>query len=398
MLDMKRRIEWLALAMILLAAAVLRLTGIDWDGYQHYHPDERYISWVATTIEWPDEWRGAFSPSSSSFNPYYWPPDAASDGIVVEQDQPRDFAYGHLPLYLGVAATRLAEKLEWLTAVLPPDWLFTRDVLNGAGQVEFRHLTAVARFLTGLFDVGTVWLTYLLGRRLYGTKAGLLAAAFLALNVMHIQLAHFFAVDPYVTFFVVGAVYFMVVAIDRNDQTQNVKRKTSLGYAATSRLRNRAHLFLATIFIGLAIGSKFAAVLLFLPLALTIWLEWRERWGLWFGTAVIIAFLTFFITNPFAVLDFSCEVITPAVELGPITIPRLDWRSCYLDNIATQSAMARGAIDLPFTRQYEGTLPYLYFVEMQIKWGMGPLLGTAALLIDSADQVSQGRGGKIVLP
>ena len=148
MLGMNRWIERGLVAAILLAAAVFRLTGIDWDGYHHYHPDERYISWVATTVEWPDSLNTALSPSQSSFNPYYWPPNAASKGIEVEQDQPRDFAYGHLPLYLGVAATRLMEWMGGLKAVLPSGWLLTRDVLNGAGRVEFGHLTAVSRFFS----------------------------------------------------------------------------------------------------------------------------------------------------------------------------------------------------------------------------------------------------------
>ncbi|MEJ2749717.1 MAG: hypothetical protein P8183_17690, partial [Anaerolineae bacterium] len=168
------------LALILLVAAGLRLTGIDWDGYHHYHPDERYITWVATTIEWPDDWRTALQPHESSFNPYYWPPDAASEGIVVKQDQPRDFAYGHVPLYLGVAATRLMERLRGLASLFPTNWLFTRDILNGAGLAEFYQLTAVARALTALIDTATVWLIYLLGRRLVGVGTGLLAAAFLA--------------------------------------------------------------------------------------------------------------------------------------------------------------------------------------------------------------------------
>ncbi|MCP4427652.1 MAG: phospholipid carrier-dependent glycosyltransferase, partial [Chloroflexi bacterium] len=274
MLAMKRQIEWAALAVILLVAAVLRLTGVDWDEYHHYHPDERYISWVATTIEWPDSLRTAFDPARSSFNPYYWPPDAISEGIAVERDQSRKFAYGHLPLYLGVAATRLAERLDWLTAVLPANWFFTRDILNGAERVEFRHLTAVVRAVTGLMDVGAVWLTFLLGRQLYDVKTGLLAAAFLAFNVMHIQLARFFAVDPYVTFFTAAAVYMMTRAVGAG-KTSNVKRKANrLPTNLQTRLDHRsslANLFLASAFVGLAVGSKFAAVMLFLPLTTTIW-------------------------------------------------------------------------------------------------------------------------------
>jgi hypothetical protein len=143
------------------------------------------------------------------------------------------------------------------------------------------------------------------------------------------------------------------------------------------RLLITVYWILASIFIGLAIGSKFAAVLLFVPLLLVAW--WLSgRWEWWLGTAVFTIALTFFLTNPFAVLDFSCEVNTPDVPIGPVTVPAVNWGSCYLENIFTQGRMVRGAGDVPFTRQYSDTLPYLYFIEMQLRWGMGWALGLLA--------------------
>lgn len=366
---MSRRVEIVLLLLILFTAVALRLTGLDWDGYHHFHPDERYITWVATTIEWPALWPTALQPTQSSFNPFYWPPDAASAGIEVLQDQHRDFAYGHVPLYLGVLATRLVEGVapalvEWL----PAGWPLTRDVLNGAGAIEFRHLTAVARALTALFDTGTVWLVYLLGKRLFGVHVGLLAAAFLALNVMHIQLAHFFISDPYLTFFVTAALLLLVMGLP------------AAGREEVPGKRQRLFLLAAAACIGLAVGSKFAAVMLLLPLALAVYWTAGERWARWLVTAVAVSFFTFFLTNPFAILDLTCEVITPGQQLGPVAVPALDWRSCYLENIVTQGAMVNGRSDIAFTRQYAGTWPYLYYVEMQIRWGMGLLLGLAAFL------------------
>ncbi|MFQ5397962.1 MAG: ArnT family glycosyltransferase, partial [Anaerolineae bacterium] len=364
--------ERIWIVLILLAAAVFRFTGIDWDEYHHYHPDERFITWVAATVEWPRDLSSAFIPSQSSFNPYYWPPDAASKGIQVPQNEPRKFAYGHFPLYAGVAATRLAERLgPLLTDKLPQEWLLTRDLLNGAGLIEFQHLTAVTRALTALVDVGTVWLLFLLGKQVYGVKTGLLAAAFLALNVMHIQLAHFFTFDPYMTFFVVAAIYFMVLAV-------NAGRETDTAVNGPPRRTVAWYLLLAGSSMGLAVGSKFSAILLILSLTVTVWGGMRRRRLQWLLAAVLAGVLSFLITNPFAALDFSCEVMTPAVNLGPVTLPAFNWKSCFLDNIATQGAMVRGRLDYPFTRQYAGTLPYLYYLEMQMRWGMGPLLGLVA--------------------
>lgn len=365
------RLQRIALAVILLSAVTLRLTGLDWDGFQHHHPDERYITWVATTIEFPSigqvgeaaQWR----PETSTFNPFHWSPEAGSEGIVVLQGQPRDFAYGHVPLYLGVAATRL---VEWaappLLRVLPAGWSLTADVLNGAGRIEYHHLAAVGRFLTALIDTGTVLFTFLLGRRLYGVATGLLAAALLSVAVVHIQLAHFFTSDPYLTFFVVVAIYFMVAA--HGDEVAG----------STQGRRRKWYFVLAAIMVGLAIGSKFTAVLLGLPLLWTAAAVGTsgKRWALAL-LGIALAALAFALTNPFAVLDWTC--VPSEVAGGRNSLFDILSNSCYVENILTQNAMVSGRADLGFTRQYAGTTPYLYFGEMLVRWGLGPLLGLVAL-------------------
>ncbi len=363
----------LLLILILLVAAALRLTGIDWDNYNHYHPDERYITWVATTIERPLDWSVALDPRSSSFNPFYWPDEAESKGIEVLQGQPRSFAYGHLPLYLGVFATRLVERFpEVLRERLPQEWLLTRDLLNGAQAVEFRHLTAVGRAMTALFDVGVVGLVFLLGCRLYGVNAGLLAAALLAINVMHIQLAHFFAVDPLLTFFVVAAVATMVAALPVGQHHEDTSRPV------------RSNLLLTTsaIFIGLAIGSKFSAALLFIPLIIALWMQTpfsNRRFAMQLLGFGALALATFIVTNPFALLDWTCTPETLLSQSGRWSLSSVIERSCYLQNVIRQGAMVRGSLDAPFARQYAGTLPILYYLEGQIRWGMGPALGLVSI-------------------
>ena len=73
-----------ALVGLLVAAAVLRFTGINWDQRQWTHPDERFIVWVADTISWPaapatnfgQELRTALDPERSTLNPFRWPAGA----------------------------------------------------------------------------------------------------------------------------------------------------------------------------------------------------------------------------------------------------------------------------------------------------------------------------------
>jgi hypothetical protein len=343
-----------ALIVILLVAAALRLTGLDWDELQHHHPDERYIAWVATTIEFPAlgslGWAD-LEPTTATFNPFRWPPDAASEGIVVFQDERRDFAYGHVPLYLGVLATRLAERVgPALVPLLPAGWSLTADVLNGAGRIEFHHLTAVGRALTALFDDGNGAADVSARPRLYGVTVGLLAAALLALTVLR-QLALLYQ-RPLSDFLCRGCP------------------------RCAGRCHSAADAAVASNFDSRGAGRsgrrlEFPAVLLLLPLLWAIW-GWAitSRWAEAL-VALAVAALVFALTNPFALLDNTCPAPAEAVRFGPLFLPEGVARNCYLQNVTEQNAMARGAADLGFTRQYEGTLPYLYFIECRCAGGWG---------------------------
>jgi hypothetical protein len=370
----------LGLVAFLLVSLWLRLTEVDWDGLHHLHPDERYIVWVGTTIELPADWQTAFDPALSSWNPFHWPPNAASAGIQVIQDRPRDFAYGHWPLYLGVVTAHLlARGAEWGEA-LPASWTLIRDLLNVPGRIEYQHLLLVGRALAALSDTLTVGLVYLLGRRLYGPLAGLLASGLLALAVLHIQSAHFFISDPFLATAVVAAIYWMV---------RRVKR---------GRVRDTV---VSGALIGLAIGAKFSAIMLVLPLALSFtWNRstavsvrggsfWRvlAQGGRWLrrpaaeiAMGLGVAFVVFAVTNPFALLDNTCHSTLPGLTLPltSVTVGPITNHSCYLQNIATQSAMVRGNPHIPFTLQYVGTPAYTYFVDQMARWGLGVPLAVVA--------------------
>ncbi|HRJ43494.1 MAG TPA: DUF2298 domain-containing protein, partial [Caldilineaceae bacterium] len=86
-----------------------------------------------------------------------------------------------------------------------------------------------------------------------------------------------------------------------------------------------------------------------------------EGWGgglLGALVALLLAGVTFAITSPYAILD---------------------WQNFIQATLVEQGAMVRGLADFPFTRQYRNTLPYLYFIQEQVIWGMGLPLGIVAL-------------------
>ena len=90
---------------------------------------------------------------------------------------------------------------------------FTRMVAEWVGMDDYDSVTLAGRAMSGLFDLLAVWMLYLLGKRLYNTRIGLLAAALGAAAVLPIQLSHYFAVDSFSTVFVVAGFYFAILAI-----------------------------------------------------------------------------------------------------------------------------------------------------------------------------------------
>ncbi len=139
-----------ALLFIVAIAAILRFQGLNWDQNTHLHPDERFITMVATALEWPRSLGEYFDTATSPLNPYN-----RNFGTYV---------YGTFPLFL---TKFVAEKL-----------------LDMGG---YDRIFLVGRALSALMDLGTMGLAFLIGRRLYSPTVGLLTAGLLAFTVLHIR-------------------------------------------------------------------------------------------------------------------------------------------------------------------------------------------------------------------
>src|SRR5713101_3615025 len=172
-LDARRsnRLQLVVLGFILLVAAAFRLHGLEtWDGESHQHPDERFLTIVSSKVMTPPSIGEYFNSQRSSLSPY-------------NHGEAR-YAYGQLPLTL------------------------TRVVAEWTGKTSFDTINGVGRTLSALADLGTIVFAWLLARRVFGVRTAHLTALLLALTVLHIQLAHFFAVDTFVAFFAAGSLLF----------------------------------------------------------------------------------------------------------------------------------------------------------------------------------------------
>jgi hypothetical protein len=309
----QRATVWLALLLILALSAALRLYGLEWDEGHWLHPDERQIYFVTLDLGWPSSLAQALSPESP-LNPGF-------------------FAYGSLPLYL----------LRAFATLLAPFWPALRDSDN---------LHLAGRVLATLFDLGTIYLTYQLGLKLVSRRgdnglekalSGLLplvAAALVGTSVLHIQLAHFYTADVLLVFFAMLAL------------TQAADVALGTGRARQAGLG---------LVLGLALATKVSAAPLLLVVPVAFCARPYPRDARRARTAPRIAFTlalaaaTFFLVQPYALLD---------------------WRT-FVAHTLRESQIAWGRLEVPYTLQYTGTVPYLYPAWQTALWALALPVGLA---------------------
>jgi len=238
-----------------------------------------------------------------------------------------DFPYGHLPVYVA--------RLFVMTAP-NADPLFVMRLFSGLLGVLLVALTGV-------------WGRVLAGRRNpAGRWAALLAAALMALAPFPIQQARFYTVD------VLGAVLASGAIL-----------------AATRR-----HWTLAGALAGLALACKVSLTWCAVVVVL--------GYGLWVASCKLrVASCELRVTSnekrvasnkwlpPLSTVYRLLSTIFIAFALAsPWSLLRP--AACW-NGPAIQTFMASGRFVFPYTRQYAGTLPYLYPLAQMALWGLGPL-------------------------
>ena len=301
----------LALLALLVIALALRLYGIDWDQGHFFHPDERFLlQFKLPVLKFPASVQQFLDPAFSPWNPH-------------------SFAYGSFPMYLIKALAALGEQLV--------DG-FTGDDARFVG----RGLSAVA-------DVASVAMVYLLGRRLYGWRTALLAAAFVTFAVQHIQLSHFATVDVLLTFFVLVTLYGCALALEQPSAKTGILMGVGLGMGLATKVSILPLVFpilaahLLHVYPALKQGEAPAGARL-------------NRTAFSLGLSGLLAVVVFAVCSPYAFLDFQA----------------------FLKDTREQSQMVLRGADLPYTRQYIDTAPYLYHIQQLAVWGLGLPLGIAA--------------------
>ncbi len=350
----------LLLVLALLAAAYFRFRGIDWGEFQFLHPDERFLVWVGADISPVDSISAYFDTATSTLNP-----NNRGHGFYV---------YGTLPMFI----TRYAVE-----------WVF--------GHSGFDEMTRVGRPLAALVDLGTVLLVFFAARRLYDRRVGVLAAAFLAATVLHIQQSHFFTMETYLTFFAFLAFYCAVLVVKSGEARAKAAYDTDVSNnpggradAASQALhldQSKTNMFVAVlrdplflpslgfgIALGMAVASKLnaGAVAVALPIAMLLYVlnqpaGRREsaaiRAVIYLFMAAFISLLAFRIFQPYAFSGPGFFGVKP----NPL----------WVDNIRDQRAQSTGEVDFPPAMQWARRPIWFSFQNMAL-WGLGLPLGILA--------------------
>lgn len=234
---------------------------------------------------------------------------------------PHFFAYGSFPIYLLKAVGRILNS----------------DDYNG--------LLYVGRTLSVFFDLITVIAVYKIGSLFIQPNKSflpLMAAFLYAISVLPIQSSHFYTVDIPLTTFSTLAVLTLLV------------------FGKKPSLKNSLYVGLL---LGILLATKITMVLLIptiIFVLLLIYLKNRSLKEIFlFGfTIFAFAFLVFFVAEPYAILDFSE----------------------FKKQVLVQLQMNKNPYIFPYTLQYVGTIPYLYYLKNIILWGLGIPYGLMSVL------------------
>ncbi|WP_380871822.1 hypothetical protein ACFB49_27760 [Sphingomonas sp. DBB INV C78] len=187
--------------------------------------------------------------------------------------------------------------LGHLTGRLPDTAAFAAAIYHDPSIVVLPGRTFVA-----LCGVGCVYLCFLIGRRLYDDRVGLLAAALLAINPLHISWSQVIRTD-------VQATVFMLLCV-----------LSSIAIARQGRLRDY---LLAGIWVGLGTATKWPAATIIACVAGAALLRLRDHPGdrpqtiARLAIAAAAAVATLLIVSPYLLIDHATVLANLGREARP---------------------------------------------------------------------------------
>lgn len=202
--------------------------------------------------------------------------------VVTDDLNPRFFHWPSLTFYVFAALYKVG-SLAWSVFGL------------GTALTDAQHLI-ICRVFVACAGTGTLIVLFRIGRRVADESTGLIAAALLAVAVLHVRDSHFAMTDVLMTCLVTTSLALLLRAVDERHPRQAMKWFAAAGLAggfAASTKYNAAAV----------VGAMAAAQ------ALTFSRPWRTALSLraWLPSGVFMFSLViaFFAATPYALLDYG---------------------------------------------------------------------------------------------
>jgi len=354
------------LIIVLLIAAYFRFTGLDWDGNYHLHPDERFLTMVASSLESVSDPVSYLRTSDSTLNPYN-----------IGQSF---YVYGNFPMTI----TRYVA--EWVDGICA---FFANSEITQCATLftSYDGVHLLGRFLSGLMDLVSIAFIFLIGRRLYDGRTGLLAALLLALAVMPIQQSHFFTMDNWAASLTTMTLYTAVRAASLGDKEPHWRARWYLLF-------------------GLGLGLATASRINVAPLALMIgaggliWLLRRKKISVpslenlrsiggpdlqhvasGIALAAVISIITFRLAQPYAFADFALakeQTESSGILLAVRSL--IGFNEQWLSNMEEIQRLQAPEASFPPALQWTDRTPILFPLSNMVLYGMGLTAGLAAIM------------------
>ena len=347
----------LLLVLVLLLGAFFRFTGLDWDGTNHLHPDERFLTIVAAKLETTSNPLTYLKTSESPLNPYN-----RDEGFYV---------YGNFPM----TVTRYVA--EWLTSLC--ERITCQHI-----YVAYDGIHLVGRALSALVDLVSILFTFLIGRRLYGSWAGLLGAFFLAAATLPIQQSHFFTTDNWAAALTTLTMYTAVRASEKWEIKWYLLFGLGLGLTVASRINVAPLAGMVAIAAAIWLARQ-AQEQGFAYLTTVAGNANVQRAIIGVGAAALVSILTFRLAQPYAFADSTIiqqQSLTETgqepsglrVFLGSIIGLNPQW----VGNMEQIQAQQSPDASAPPATQWTDRAPITFPWTNMVLWGMGLPAGILA--------------------
>ncbi len=345
----------LLLVALILIGVGMRFSWVNWHEGANLHPDEYGLTNTLTQLRMPASLSEYFNTRISPLSPYR---KYDIQGNPTKDGPDNGMRWGQWPQIL----------LRWAAET--------------TGNTGYDELRRMGRQMAAVADTLTVLMLILIGNRLYGARAGLLAAALSALAVMQIQESHFMTVDSFATLFTTAGMYCAV----RVAQSPGLVRKEAARQGDRPDYTIHSPALAWYVLFGVSLGMAVASKINLLPLAGMILVAAfigiadlklksdRDLPRIAGGMAVSLAMaglaagLTFRVTQPMSFRAAAGETTLLTLRPNP------DW----VENMRNSMQESRGIGGGPPQEQWAHRIPLLFPLVNMVVWGMGLPLGAAA--------------------